>query len=90
VSTDSTIKTVSAANRKRFEEIISNADGKWGPNDQESSSASIADRNARAGTDLFWQDHPSMLAQLPPWSLPAQKSAKAVFFEENAKGSPPK
>jgi hypothetical protein len=37
---------------------------------QESSSASIIDKNAKV--------------------LPAQKSAKAVFFEENAKGSPPK
>jgi hypothetical protein len=51
-----------------------------------SSSASIADNNAKAMTDLMmWQDDISML-ELPPWSLSAQKSAKTVFFEENAKG----
>jgi hypothetical protein len=41
----------------------------------------------KAVTDLTWQEHPSMLADLRPWSMPAQKSAKTVFFEENAKGS---
>ena len=48
---------------------------------QESSNASIADKNAKAMTDLMWQEHPSMQAQ---------KSAKTVFFEENVKGSSPK
>jgi predicted FMN-binding regulatory protein PaiB len=41
-------------------------------------------------TNLMWQDHPSSLAQLPTWSMPAQKSAKIVFFEENDKSSSPK
>jgi hypothetical protein len=45
---------------------------------ESSSSASIADKKAKAMTDLMWQEHPSMQAQ---------KSAKTVFFEENAKGS---
>jgi hypothetical protein len=57
---------------------------------QESSNASIADKNAKAMTDLMWQNHPSALAQLPTWSMPAPKSAKTVFFEENDKGSSPK
>jgi hypothetical protein len=44
----------------------------------------------------MWQEHPSMLANLHPWSMPtqksatptpAQKSARTVFFEESAKGS---
>jgi hypothetical protein len=48
---------------------------------QERSSISTADKNAKAMTDLMWQEHPSM---------PAQKSAKTVFFEENNKGSSPK
>jgi hypothetical protein len=48
---------------------------------QKSSSASITDKNAKAMTDLMWKKHPS---------VPAQKSAKTVFFEENAKGSSPK
>jgi hypothetical protein len=56
----------------------------------ESSNASTADNSARAMTDLMWQDHPSALAQLPTWSMPAPKSAKTVFFEENDKGSSPK
>jgi hypothetical protein len=51
------------------------------PSTQESNNASIADKNAKAMTDLMWQEHPSMSAQ---------KSAKTVFFEENAKGSPQK
>jgi hypothetical protein len=54
---------------------------------QESSSASIADKNAKVMTDSMWQEHPSMLAQLPTWSMSAQKSAKTVFLEESAKGS---
>jgi hypothetical protein len=57
---------------------------------QESINASIADNNTRAMTNLMWQDHPSTLAQLPTWSMPAPKSAKTVFFEENDKGSSPK
>jgi hypothetical protein len=59
---------------------------------QESINASIADKNARAMTNLMWQDHPSPLTQrqLPTWSMPAQKSAKTVFFEENDKISSPK
>ena len=57
---------------------------------QESINASIADKNARAMTNLMWQDHPSPLTQLPTWSMPAQKSAKTVFFEENDKSSSPK
>jgi hypothetical protein len=57
---------------------------------QESINASIANKNARAMTNLMWQDHPSSLAQLPTWSMPAQKSAKTVFFEENDKSSSPK
>jgi hypothetical protein len=48
---------------------------------EESSSASITEKNAKAMTDLMWQEHPSMQAQ---------KSAKTVLFEENAKGSSPK
>jgi hypothetical protein len=40
---------------------------------QESSSASIADKNAKAMTDLMWKEHPS---------VPAHKSAETVFFEE--------
>jgi hypothetical protein len=53
-------------------------EGAKDPSTQESSSASIADKNAKAMTDLMWQEHPS---------VPAQKSAKTVFFEESAKGS---
>jgi hypothetical protein len=49
---------------EKVEELISNA---VPPNSQESSNASIADKNAKA--------------------IPAQKSAKTVFFEESAKGS---
>jgi hypothetical protein len=36
---------------------------------QESSNASITDKNAKAMTDLMWKEHPS------------KKSAKTVFFE---------
>jgi hypothetical protein len=72
---------------------------------QESSSASIADNNARAMTDLMWQEHPSIqvssasssaeqerlgaykLLWKENYAEQAQKSAKTVFFEENAKCS---
>jgi hypothetical protein len=61
------------------EEPITNKSDK--DHSQESSSVSIADKNAKAMTDLMWQEHPS---------VQAHKSAKTVFFEENAKGSSPK
>jgi hypothetical protein len=61
------------------EEFITNEGVK--DHSQESSSTSIADKNAKEMTDLMWLEHPSMQAQ---------KSAKTVFFEENVKGSSPK
>jgi hypothetical protein len=75
---------------------------------QESINASIADKNARAMTDLMWQEYPSVQADSASSSAlqerleaykvqwkehhanQAQKSARTVFFEENAKGSSPK
>ncbi len=44
----------------------STTEGVKDPSTQASNDASVADKNAKAMTDLMWQDHPSMLAQLPP------------------------
>ncbi len=54
---------------------FSTNEGVKDPSTQESSDASIADKNAKGMTDLMWQEHPSMSAQ---------RSTKTVFFEESA------
>ncbi len=45
---------------------------------QESSSASTADKNAKAMTDLMWQEHPSMQAQKSAKSSSLKRALKVL------------